>query len=172
MIRAGWFALLVLTMVGGSVPALAAAQSLPSAASDTNLSRPALVTAADSALEADVRAVASELRCVVCQGLSIDDSPSELAQQMRGLVREQLAAGKSREEVRRYFVENYGEWILLKPEAKWMNILVYLLPLGLLAAGLAVVVVAVRRWTSGAPAAGVGGSGAGAADMSVGSDDG
>ena len=71
-------------------------------AADTN--RPT-----DPALEKRTSEVASALRCPVCQGLSIQDSPSELAQQMRSLVRDQLAAGKSPEEVRRYFISKYGE---------------------------------------------------------------
>lgn len=102
-------------------------------------------------LEQQVRQVASQLRCVVCQGLSIQDSPSELARQMKAVVREQLAAGRSPDEVKRYFVDKYGEWILLAPEPEGFNLAVYLLPVVALLAGAGVVVVAVRRWT--APAA-------------------
>ena len=60
-----------------------------------------------------VYAVASQLRCVVCQNLSVADSPSEMAGQMRAIVRERLAAGQTPAEVRQYFVERYGDWILL-----------------------------------------------------------
>jgi cytochrome c-type biogenesis protein CcmH len=109
-------------------------------AADTN--RPT-----DPALEKRTSEVASALRCPVCQGLSIQDSPSELAQQMRSLVRDQLAAGKSPEEVRRYFISKYGEWILLEPEASGFNILVYLLPVLLVLGGLTFIVTLVRRWT-------------------------
>ena len=59
--------------------------------------------------------VASQLRCVVCQNLSVADSPSEMATQMRAVVKERLAAGESPEQVVRYFVDKYGEWILLSP---------------------------------------------------------
>ena len=104
--------------------------------------------AADSALEARTSAVASELRCPVCQGVSIQDSPSELAQQMRSLVKEQLAAGKSPDDVRAYFVSKYGEWILLEPKARGFNLLVYALPVLLIMGGLGVVAVVVRRWTA------------------------
>src|SRR5512146_384952 len=83
----------------------------------------------DSLLEARTRAVASQLRCPVCQGLSIEDSPSELSQQMRNVVREQLRAGQSPDDVKRYFVSKYGEWILLSPEPHGVNVLVYALPL-------------------------------------------
>ncbi len=106
----------------------------------------------DSAnLEQRTSAVASTLRCPVCQGLSIQDSPSELAVQMRGVVRDQLAAGRTPDEVKQYFVEKYGEWILLEPEARGFNILVYILPVAAVLAGVAVVVVAVRRWSRPAP---------------------
>jgi cytochrome c-type biogenesis protein CcmH len=101
----------------------------------------------DSVLEARTSAVAAQLRCPVCQGLSIQDSPSELSQQMRSLVRDQLAAGKTPDEVKAYFISKYGEWILLEPEAKGFNTLVYALPLLLVLGGGALIVVVVRRWT-------------------------
>ena len=65
-------------------------------------------------LEDQTRALAAELRCVVCQNLSVADSPSEMAQQMRAIVREQLQAGKTPEQVKDFFVSKYGEWVLLK----------------------------------------------------------
>jgi len=103
----------------------------------------------DSALEARTSAVASQLRCPVCQGLSIQDSPSELAQQMRSLVRDQLAAGRSPDEVRAYFISKYGEWILLAPAPHGFNLLAYALPVLAIVCGGLVIVVAVRRWTAG-----------------------
>ena len=102
----------------------------------------------DSVLEAQVRAVASELRCPVCQGESIQDSPAALAQEMRVIVREQLAAGRSPDEVKAYFVDKYGEWILLRPKAQGWNMLVYVLPLVALLIGAAVIARATRRWTA------------------------
>jgi cytochrome c-type biogenesis protein CcmH len=104
--------------------------------------------APDSALEARVRAVASELRCPVCQGESIQDSPAALAQQMRAIVREQLAAGRTPDEVKAYFVEKYGEWILLRPNAHGWNMLVYVLPIVALLIGAAVVARAAHSWAS------------------------
>jgi cytochrome c-type biogenesis protein CcmH len=103
--------------------------------------------AGDSALEARTTAVASQLRCPVCQGLSIQESPSELAQQMRSVVRDQLSAGKSPAEVRAYFVSKYGEWILLEPRPVGFNVLVYALPAVVVVGGLVLIVVVVRRWT-------------------------
>lgn len=104
--------------------------------------------AQDSALEAGVRAVASELRCPVCQGESIQDSPAALAQEMRSIVREQLAAGRTPDEVKAYFVDKYGEWILLRPKAHGWNMLVYVLPLVVLLGGAVVIARATRRWTA------------------------
>jgi len=101
----------------------------------------------DSVIERDTRALASQLRCPVCQGLSIEDSPSELSQQMRALVRDQLRAGKSPDDVKRYFVSKYGEWILLSPPAHGVNTLIYALPLAALTFGGIVIALAVRRWT-------------------------
>src|SRR5437879_12749644 len=67
-------------------------------------------------LDDQTRAIATELRCVVCQNLSVADSPSEMAQQMRAIVREQLQAGKSPDQIKDYFVSKYGEWGLLEPK--------------------------------------------------------
>ena len=91
--------------------------------------------------------VASQLRCVVCQNLSVADSPSEMAQQMRGIVRERLAAGDSSEQVIQYFVDKYGEWILLKPRRAGFNWLVWLAPYVSVVLGLAIFALVVRRWT-------------------------
>ena len=101
----------------------------------------------DEALEAQTRELAASLRCPVCQGVSIQDSPTELAQEMRNVIRQQLAAGRSSREVRSYFVERYGEWVLLEPEPRGFNLVVYLLPiLGLLTGG-GLLFGMVRRWT-------------------------
>lgn len=101
----------------------------------------------EAALEAETKALASHLRCPVCQGLSIQDSPTELAREMRDVVKDQLASGKTPTEVKEYFTSKYGEWILLEPEPTGVNLAVYLLPiLGLLGGG-AVIGISVRRWT-------------------------
>jgi cytochrome c-type biogenesis protein CcmH len=102
---------------------------------------------ADSVLDARTAEVAAQLRCPVCQGLSIQDSPSELSQQMKAVVRDQLRAGKSPDEVKAYFISKYGEWILLEPKPQGFNILVYALPVLLVALGLGVIFVSVRKWT-------------------------
>ncbi|GEM_PF-630091 len=101
----------------------------------------------DSVLDARVKGVASHLRCPVCQGESIQDSPAELAAQMKTLVREQLVAGRSEQQVLDYFVEKYGQWILLAPKAEGFNLLVYWLPVVFLCLGAGIIWIAVKRWT-------------------------
>lgn len=105
----------------------------------------------DEVIDALARDVSAELRCPVCQGLSIQDSPVELAQQMRGVVREQLAEGRSPEEVKAYFVERYGEWVLMRPPARGFNLAVYVLPGLALVGGVLLVVVLTRRWAGRGP---------------------
>lgn len=105
-------------------------------------------TAADSVLEARTTDVAATLRCPVCQGESIQDSPSELARQMRAVVRDRLRAGETPEEVKAYFASKYGEWILLEPRMTGLNILLYVLPVVLVVGGIAIVAILVRRWTT------------------------
>jgi cytochrome c-type biogenesis protein CcmH len=99
-------------------------------------------------LEEQTRVLASELRCVVCQNLSVADSPSEMAQQMRAIVREQLQAGKTPEQVKEFFVSKYGEWVLLKPKTSGFSLLLWLLPYIALAAGVFVALWSIRRWTN------------------------
>lgn len=105
---------------------------------------------ADTALETLTRSVAAQLRCPVCQGLSLADSPSELALEMKDVVRDQLAAGRTPDEVKAYFVAKYGEWILLEPPRRGVNLLAYLLPAVALVGGLGVIWFALQRWTNGA----------------------
>jgi cytochrome c-type biogenesis protein CcmH len=107
---------------------------------------------ADSTLEARTTAVASTLRCPVCQGESIQDSPSELAQQMRSVVRDRLRSGESPDQVKAYFVSRYGEWILLEPKMTGLNVVLYVLPIVTVIGGLVLIVILVRRWTKPAEA--------------------
>ena len=140
-------------LVAAVVLACAMAPASAVAQRDTGRVAPRIETAKDSALEAATTALASELRCPVCQGNSIQDSPSELAQQMRDLIRDQLRAGKTPDEVRTYFVDKYGEWILLTPRATGFNLVVYLVPVVFVLVGGAIVWRSVRRWTGSPPPA-------------------
>jgi cytochrome c-type biogenesis protein CcmH len=94
-----------------------------------------------------VHEVAAQLRCVVCQSLSVADSPSETAHEMKDIIRERLAAGESPEQVRAYFVEKYGNWILLSPPRQGFSLLVWVVPFAGLGLGLVLVLLVVRRWS-------------------------
>ncbi len=88
----------------------------------------------DPAKEARARALSTELRCLVCQNQSIDDSNAPLARDLRVLVREQISAGKSDSEVLAYVVARYGEFVLLRPRFTVQTALLWLTPLLLLGA--------------------------------------
>ncbi len=89
----------------------------------------------DSAKEARARDLSRELRCMVCQNQSIDDSEAPLARDLRLLVRERIAAGDSDAEVIDFLVARYGEFVLLKPRLKPHTLLLWLLPPLVLAGG-------------------------------------
>lgn len=99
----------------------------------------------DVALEKRARALSTELRCMVCQNQSIDDSDAPLAKDLRVLVRERLVAGDTDAQVIDYLVSRYGEFVLLKPRMAWHTLALWIAgPLALIA-GLATVIVALRR---------------------------
>lgn len=96
------------------------------------------------ALEARVQTLGKELRCAVCQGLSVSDSPSSMARAQLDKIRELVSEGKSDQEVRDYFVARYGEWVLLQPKVA-ENPLVWLGPVVLLLGGAFVIYRQVKR---------------------------
>lgn len=106
----------------------------------------------DPAREARVQALGKQLRCPMCQGLSIADSNSSAARAQMDKVRELVAAGKTDPEIRAYFTSRYGEWALLEPPATGMNLLVWVLPLVLLVGGGLAIARTVRRPASAPPA--------------------
>ena len=106
----------------------------------------------DPPREARVQALGKQLRCPMCQGLSIADSNSSAARAQMGKVRELVAAGRSDQEIRDYFTSRYGEWALLEPPASGMNLLVWLLPLALLVGGGLAIARTMRSRPPGAPA--------------------
>ena len=105
----------------------------------------------DPSQEARARALFAEIRCVVCQNESIDASEAELARDLRGVVREQVAAGRSDHEIKAFLVRRYGEFVLLRPRFSWGNAALWLTPFLVAAAGLAIVLGRGRRLVS-APA--------------------
>jgi cytochrome c-type biogenesis protein CcmH len=100
---------------------------------------------ADPALEARARAITTELRCLVCQNQSIDDSDASLAKDLRVLVREKLKEGMSDAEVREFIHSRYGDFVLLRPPMKPGTALLWSAPLIALLAGAAAVWMAARR---------------------------
>ncbi|NJD69472.1 MAG: cytochrome c-type biogenesis protein CcmH [candidate division NC10 bacterium] len=89
--------------------------------------------------------LAAELRCPVCQNLSVADSPSEMATQMREVIHEKLKNGESPEQIRDYFVCRFGEWILLSPARQGFNWLAWLLPFVAIVGGFGIVVLTISR---------------------------
>ena len=107
----------------------------------------------DPAMEARARAITSELRCLVCQNQSVDDSDASLAKDLRVLVRDKLKEGLSDAQVKDYVHSRYGDFVLLRPPVKMGTILLWTAPLLALLAGAAAVWSASRRYRrSGQPA--------------------
>ena len=100
---------------------------------------------ADPALEGRARAISEELRCLVCQNQSIDASDAQLAKDLRLVVRERIAAGDSDDEVRDFLVARYGEFVLLRPRAHGVGLLLWALPPALLLVAGAGLFLALRR---------------------------
>lgn len=93
----------------------------------------------DPALEARARAITQELRCVVCQNQSIDDSDAPLAKDMRVLVRDRVKGGESDDQVRAFLVQRYGNFVLLKPPLQLDTLVLWFSPFLFLAVGFALV---------------------------------
>ncbi|WP_243367612.1 cytochrome c-type biogenesis protein [Microvirga solisilvae] len=99
----------------------------------------------DPAMEKRAREISVELRCLVCQNQSIDDSDAQLAKDLRLLVRERLVAGDSDQQVRDFLVQRYGEFVLLKPTFSAHNMLLWLTPALVLILGGIGAYTALRR---------------------------
>ena len=106
----------------------------------------------DPVEEARARDLAKDLRCVVCQNQSIDDSDAALAKDLRRVVREQIAAGRSDPEIKGYLVARYGDFVLLDPPFKATTLLLWLGPFAVLALGGLLVVRTARRRASASDA--------------------
>lgn len=130
------FALLALLVLA---PVFAHAQSAPPEAV------PEEKVLTDPALEARAKALQKELRCLVCQGQSIDDSNAPLALDLRRLLREQIEAGASDDEIKDFLVARYGAFVLMKPPLRADTAALWFGPLLLVVLGGAVVAVTVLR---------------------------
>src|SRR5262252_8309199 len=130
----GWLALLHLAILAPPAAAVEPDEMLP-----------------DPALEARARQISQELRCLVCQNQSIDDSNAALAKDLRVLVRERLSAGDSDEAVLSFVEARYGEFVLLRPKLNAHTLLLWLAPALLLLGAVVGVLRRARR--SPAPAA-------------------
>jgi cytochrome c-type biogenesis protein CcmH len=105
----------------------------------------------DPRLEARARALSAQLRCLVCQNESIDESHADLARDLRVLVRDRLQAGDSDDQIRAFLVRRYGDFILLKPPFKLETWLLWGAPFLILLTGGGIIFVAWRRQKSLAP---------------------
>jgi cytochrome c-type biogenesis protein CcmH len=134
MIRSVRFVLVVLALLGATpLHAVQVDEILP-----------------DQGLEARARAISHDLRCMVCQNQSIDDSEAPLARDLRLLVRERLKVGDSDTQVVDFMVVRYGEFVLLRPRVSWHTALLWGAPLAILIAGLFVIGFSVLRRPAGA----------------------
>ena len=107
-----------------------------------------LVSPSKQTLDQRVHDVASQLKCLVCQGESVADSPATLSLQMRGVIRQQLQSGKSEQEVIQYFVSRYGDRILLSPPWQGLTLVTWLVPIALMIGGVLLLFVVLRSWQS------------------------
>jgi len=102
----------------------------------------------DPALETRARGLSKELRCMVCQNQSIDDSDAPLARDLRLLVREHLRAGETDQQVLDFLIARYGEFVLLRPRFAPHTALLWLTPLGVLVIGALGIAMSARRQRS------------------------
>ena len=105
-----------------------------------------IMTPPQKTLDQRVQDVASQLKCPVCQSESVADSPSLIAQQMKGVIRQQLQSGASEQQVLGYFVARYGQQILWSPQWQGFSLLAYLVPIGLLLGGGILLFFVLRDW--------------------------
>jgi cytochrome c-type biogenesis protein CcmH len=132
----------------GALPAVAQEDTLAAEAP-----APVAGTSTSEELEALVTQIASKLRCPECRAQSVAESSSRISRAMREDIRERLEAGQTPAEIEQFFLDSYGDFILLRPRARGLNLLVYLLPaVGFFAAlGIGLAKMSSRRRGVGAP---------------------
>ena len=99
----------------------------------------------DPTLEARARSLQKELRCLVCQGQSLDESDAELARDLRRIIRERIAAGETDEAIKDFLVARYGDFVLLRPPMKPETYALWFGPLLVLVLGAGLVIVTIAR---------------------------
>lgn len=134
---------LLTALLAVALPAIALVGSLAAAvpALAIGVDRPL----ADPADEQRAHDIATTLRCLVCQNQTIAESDADLARDLRGIIREQVQAGRSNDQVQDYLVARYGQWILMQPPVNRGNALLWLAPALILLAGIAVILLRRRR---------------------------
>jgi cytochrome c-type biogenesis protein CcmH len=105
-----------------------------------------LVAPVPESLDQRVHDVASQLKCPVCQGESVADSPSTISQQMRAVIRQQLQQGQSEQQIIQYFVSRYGNSILWSPPKQGFTMLAWIIPIAILLCGALLLVLVMRGW--------------------------
>ena len=103
---------------------------------------------ADPAQEARARAIFQDVRCLVCQNESIDDSEAELAHDLRQVVREQVRLGRSDDQIKRFLTDRYGEFVLMKPAFSWVNLALWGGPFLVVVLGAGLLVGRLRNRTA------------------------
>lgn len=95
---------------------------------------------------ARVNRIAAALRCPVCQGLSVADSPSDVAGDIRADIGRRVTAGETDAEIRRAYMDRYGEWILLRPRSRGIGVLLWALPAVAIVVAVSCLAFVLRRW--------------------------
>src|SRR5579863_10098565 len=113
-----------------------------------------LVAPVPESLDQRVHDVASQLKCPVCQGESVADSPSTISQQMRAVIRQQLQQGQSEQQIIQYFVSRYGNSILWSPPKQGFTILAWIAPIVMVLGSAVLLLLVLRGWLADARAAG------------------
>lgn len=106
------------------------------------------VFASTTEIDNQAKQIANQLRCPVCRGVPISESPSTLAIDMMSVIRQKLETGQTEEAIIAYFENRYGEWILLKPKPEGLNLMIWILPLMVFLGGGAILLFAVKKWSA------------------------
>lgn len=138
-----------LLLVVAALAAIAQPEPMKVPDAETLVGKPQATPLTGDALTRRTQEIASTIRCPVCQGLSIADSPSEMARNMKAQVEALLARGYSEEQILSYFERSYGQFVLLKPKFAGVGSIVWVLPVLALAIGIAVVMMKMRNLERG-----------------------